>query len=140
DGVRAKAPKLPDSLVVKVPSRLPRSDRPPESRCEAVPKFRGPSAIECRVLTILAQIIRVERNTMAPGPCGIEPPECALMVGNIVEESRLVEVRAGRESVDVPSACFASDFDTVKALSNVRPFTNREKPARTVIQLLPADT
>ena len=68
-----------------------------------MPKFRGPSAIECRVLTILAQIIRVERNTMAPGPCGIEPPECALMVGNIVEESRLVEVRAGRESVDVRS-------------------------------------
>src|SRR5258707_10803739 len=73
------------------------------------------------------------------GSCGVDPPEGGLMVGNVVEESSLVQVRANRECVDVPRACFAPDLEAVEALAHVWPFANGDKPARAIIQLLPAD-
>src|SRR5579862_9280004 len=103
-------------------------------------KLCARSAIECRFSSILAHVIRIERNCPAPRPCGIKPPERSLMVGHVVEKAAFIQVRTHGPRVDVPGACLASDLDAVKALANSWPFSNRHKPARAVIQLLPADS
>jgi hypothetical protein len=61
------------------------------------------------------------------------------MIGSVVKKSTLIKVRTYRECIQVPGPCLTSDFDAVKALANVWPLTNGDKPARTVIQLLPSD-
>jgi len=62
------------------------------------------------------------------------------MVRHVVEKTAFIQVRTYGPRVDVPGACLASDLDAVKALTNIWPFSNGHKPARAVIQLLPADS
>jgi hypothetical protein len=60
------------------------------------------------------------------------------MVGNVVEEAGFVEIGARCEGVDIPPARFTSYLDAIETLTDGWPFANRDQPARSIVQLLPA--
>src|SRR5437773_2626967 len=60
------------------------------------------------------------------------------MVGRIVEESRFVQIRAHRESVNSPGVDFGHHLEAVEAEPDVRAFADVNQPARAILHLLPA--
>ena len=60
------------------------------------------------------------------------------MIGNVIEESWLVEIRTSSEHVEPPFASSSLQLCPVEALSYVRAFANGNQPPRSVIELLPA--
>jgi hypothetical protein len=60
------------------------------------------------------------------------------MIGNIIEEARLVEVRTSGEQVDAPIAGLRLQLRPVETLAYVRSFPNRNQPPRPIVQFLPA--
>ena len=60
------------------------------------------------------------------------------MIGNVVEKTRLVEVRTSGQQVDPPFTGSAFQLCSVETLPYIGTFANRNQPPRSVVQLLPA--
>ena len=76
------------------------------------------------MLAIQAEVISIQRQSFGKWTRRVHTPKADLVVGNIVEESRLVQIGTHCESVDAPGVEFGHHLETIKAETNVWAFTD----------------
>src|SRR5262245_7345728 len=135
----AECPKLPKRLVIKVPPGSFCRDRLKNSCANGVSQFLSRASLKRRVFAAQAQIIGIQRNLLGTCSRGIHTPETDLAVGLIVEESKVVHVRANGKAIDLPRIDFAHHPETVKAEPDIRTLTNVDQTAGAVFQFQPAN-
>src|SRR5258705_10133703 len=90
------------------------------------------------MLAIQAEVIGIQRHSPGKWTRRVHTPKADLVVGNIVEESRFVQIGAHCESVDAPGVDFGHHLEAIKAEPNIWAFTDVDQAAGAIFHLLPA--
>ena len=85
-----------------------------------------------------AKVIEIHGNAATERARAVYSPERCLVIGSVVKEPEVVEIRTDGPGVNVPQSGLAHDLESIKALSDVWSLPNGYQTAGTVIQLLPA--
>jgi hypothetical protein len=133
-------PKLPYAFVVKVPSTSLLLDRARQTCPKAVAQLVSRAPIVGSVLTSDAEVVEIGRKLTAKRARAVYPPKRCLMIGSVVKEPEVVEIRTNSPGVDVPRSGLAQDLESVKALPNIGSLANRNQAAGTIVQLLSSDS
>src|SRR5439155_10796086 len=90
--------------------------------------LRGTPLKSC-TLSVQSQVIRVERNFLGEWPGRIYSPKADLVIGSIVEESRLIQVGPHSKAVDPPGTELSDYLETIEAEPDIRVLTHVDQPA-----------
>src|SRR5712692_704347 len=137
---RTEAAELPEAFVVEVPSWPFRRDGPRNSGAQRMAHFLRSATLESRPLAIEAQVIKLQGSIVRQRVGSVHTPETNGVIRCIVEEPGIVEVRANRESVELPGIDFAFDDESIEAQTDIRALPDVDQAAGPVFEFLSANS
>src|SRR5262249_5934318 len=112
---------------------------PRHSPAQGMAHFLRSASLESRLLAIEAQVIKVQGSIVRQSASGVDAPETNGVIRCVVEEPEFVEVRADRESVELPGIDFAFDHESIEPQTDIRPLSHVDQTARPVFEFLSAN-
>ncbi len=112
---RAECSELPERLVVEVPTGLFSGDRPRQPCAETMTQLLRGTPLKCCTLAVQSQVIRIERHFLGERPGRIYSPKVDIVIGSIIEESRLIQVGPHSKTVDPPGIDSCHYLETIEA-------------------------
>src|SRR5882724_537437 len=116
---RAECSDLPERLVVEVPPGLFSRDRPRQPCAESMTQLLRGTPLKCCTLAVQSQVIGIERTFVGDRPGRIYSPKADLVVGRIIEVSRLIHIWPHSKSVDPPGLDFCDYLETIEAKPDI---------------------
>src|SRR3954451_10055756 len=98
------------------------------------------AALKCCSFAVQTQVIRFERNVLGERPGRIDSRKAELVIGSVIEESRLIQIGTHSKSVDPPGIDLSHDFETIEAQPDLRALTRGNQAALESFHLLPASS
>src|SRR5580692_10397252 len=95
-------------------------DRPRKPRTQRVTHFLCGTTLESSLSAVKAQIVQFESSSPCRGACSVDAPETNLVVRRVVEEPRIVEVRAEGKPVDLPGMNLGLQSEAIEAKPDIR--------------------
>src|SRR6266852_2303948 len=135
---RSECSELPERLVVEVPTGSFGRDRPRQSCAESMTQLVRGTPLKSCTLAVQSQVIRLERNFLGERLGRIYSPKGDLVVGSIIEESRLIQIGPHSKSVNSPGIDFCHYLETIEAKPDIGALTHVDQATRTIFHLLPA--
>src|SRR5580704_3487368 len=102
-------------------SRKPRTQR--------VTNLLRCTALESSLGAVKSQIVQIKSSSTSCGACRVYTPETNCMIRRVVEETRIVEVRADGKSVDLPGMYLGLQSETIETEPDIRTFTHVDQTA-----------
>src|SRR6266403_6314232 len=130
--------KLPKRFIVEIPAAVPLGDGTRETRTDAVPHFVAYTPVECSRFSIEAKVVSVQCDGLRQRSDAVYAPKSDCMVWDVVEKTRLVQVRAHGEAVNLPRTDTGLHLEPVKAQAHVGPFANIDQPPGAILHLMSA--
>src|SRR6266700_2389661 len=119
-----EASKLPKRFIVEIPARFSLGDRTRKTRTDTVPHFMADTPVEYSCFSIKAKVVSVQCDGLRQRPDAVYAPKSDCMIGSIVEDPRLVQVRPHGEAVNLPRTDTGLHLEPVKAQAHVGAFAN----------------
>src|SRR4029077_253668 len=124
--------ELPKRFIVEIPARLRLSDGTREPCTDTVSHFMADTSVECSCFSIEAKIISVQCYGLCQWADPIRTPKSDCMIGGVVKEPWLVEVRSYSEAVNLPATDAASYLEAVKAQADVGALPHIDQAPRAI--------
>src|SRR5205085_4112697 len=110
----AERSELRERLVVEVPTRSFDRDLPRQPCAETMTQLLCGAALKCCTFAVQSQVIRLERDFLGERPGRIYSPKANLVVGSIIEESRLIQIGPHSKSVNPPGIDLCHYLETIE--------------------------
>src|SRR5216684_7631034 len=130
--------KLPKRFIVEIPAGLPVGDGTRKTRTDTVPYFMAGTSVECSCFSIKTKVVSVQCGVLRQKSDAVHAPKSDCMIGGIVEDPRLVQVRAHGEAVNLPRTDTGLYLEPVKAQAHVGPFANIDQSSGAILHLMSA--
>src|SRR5712672_1917613 len=131
-----EGPELPKRFIVEIPAGVHLGDGTRKTRTDTVPHFVAYTPVECSCFSIEAKIVSVQCDGLRQRSDAVYTPKSDSMIGGIVEDARLVLVRAHGEAVNLPRADTGLYLEAVKAQAHVGALANIDQAPRAIFQLV----
>src|SRR5882724_6359496 len=132
-----EASKLPKRFIVEIPAGLHLGDGTRKARTDTVPHFVAITPVECSCFSIKAKVVSVQCDGLRQRPDAVYAPKSDCMIGSIVEDSRLVQVRAHGEAVNLPRTDTGLHLEPVKAQAHVGALANIDQTPGAIFEFVP---
>src|SRR5712675_1474280 len=131
-----EGPELPKRFIVEIPAALPLGDGTRKTRTDTVPHFMADAPVECSCFSVEAKVVSVQCDGLGQRSDAVYAPKSDCMIGGIVEDPRLVLVRAHGEAVNLPRTDSGLHLEPVKAQAHVGTFANIDQAPRAIFQFV----
>src|ERR1700739_2730535 len=101
-----------------------------------MPHFLAYTTVECSRFSIEPKVVSVQCDGLRQRPDTVYAPKPDCMIGSIVEDPRLVQVRPHGEAVNLPRADTSLHLESVKAQAHVGAFANIDQPPGAIFQFV----
>src|SRR5216683_809864 len=137
---RTEGSELPKRFIVEIPAGLPLGHGTRKTRTDTVPHFVADTSVERSCFSIEADVVSVECDGLRQRSDAVYAPKSDCMVWDVVEKTRLVQVRAHGEAVNLPRTDTGLHLEPVKAQAHVGPFANIDQPPGAILHLMSPDS
>src|SRR5215470_5660241 len=103
---------------------------------DGVAHFLADTPIECSCFSIKAKVVSVQRDVLRQRSDSVYAPKSNCMVGRIVENPRLVQVRPHCEAVNLPRTHTGLHLEPVKAQADVGALPNVNQAPGAIFKLV----
>src|SRR5882724_2135555 len=131
-----EGPELPKRFIVEIPAGVPFGDGTRKTRTDTVPHFMADAPVECSCFSVEAKVVSVQCDGLGQRSDAVYAPKSDCMIGGIVEDPRLVLVRAHGEALNLPRADTGLHLEPVKAQAHVGAFANIDQSSGAVLHLM----
>src|SRR5216683_3959801 len=128
--------ELPKRFIVEVPAGLHLGDGTRNTRTDTVPHFVADTSVECSCFSIKTKIVRVQCDGLRQRSDAVHAPKSDGVVWDVIEKTRLVQVRAHVEAVNLPRTDTGLHLEPVEAQAHVGPFANIDQSSGAILQLV----
>ena len=94
------------------------------------------TSVKCSRFSIEAKVVSVQSNAFRQGPDAVYAPKSDCVIGGIVKNPRLVQVRPHGEAVNLPRTDTGLHLESVKAQAHVGALANIDQAPRAIFQLV----